>query len=68
MSPYSMPLWTILTKWPAPEGPQWRYPSSAVPAEDHLGTRSERPLYLDNGKYGALSGTSGSCQQRTLMV
>src|SRR3972149_4453208 len=31
MSPYSMPLWTILTKWPAPEGPQWRYPRSAVP-------------------------------------
>jgi hypothetical protein len=21
MSPYSMPLWTILTKWPAPSGP-----------------------------------------------
>ena len=21
MSPYSMPLWTILTKWPAPFGP-----------------------------------------------
>ena len=28
--PYSMPLWTILTKWPAPFGPQWRYPNSAV--------------------------------------
>ena len=24
MMPYSMPLWTILTKWPAPGGPQWR--------------------------------------------
>ena len=23
MSPYSMPLWTILTKWPAPSGPTW---------------------------------------------
>src|SRR5258708_6200882 len=22
MSPYSMPLWTIFTKWPAPSGPQ----------------------------------------------
>jgi len=21
--PYSMPLWTILTKWPAPFGPTW---------------------------------------------
>ncbi len=29
--PYSMPLCTILTKWPAPLGPQCRYPSSAVP-------------------------------------
>ena len=26
-----MPLCTILTKWPAPLGPQWRYPCSAVP-------------------------------------
>jgi hypothetical protein len=24
MIPYSMPLWTILTKWPAPLGPQCR--------------------------------------------
>jgi len=24
ISPYSIPLWTILTKWPAPLGPQWR--------------------------------------------
>jgi hypothetical protein len=23
MTPYSMPLWTIFTKWPAPFGPQW---------------------------------------------
>jgi hypothetical protein len=23
MSAYSMPLWTILTKWPAPSGPMW---------------------------------------------
>ena len=22
--PYSIPLWTILTKCPAPFGPQWR--------------------------------------------
>jgi len=22
--PYSMPLWIILTKWPAPLGPAWR--------------------------------------------
>ncbi len=24
MIPYSMPLWTIFTKWPAPGGPQCR--------------------------------------------
>ena len=24
ISPYSMPLWTIFTKWPAPAGPQCR--------------------------------------------
>src|ERR1700749_2795270 len=30
--PYSMPLCTILTKWPAPAGPQCRYPSGAAPA------------------------------------
>src|SRR5215467_2002467 len=29
ISPYSMPLWIILTKWPAPGGPQWRKPSDA---------------------------------------
>ena len=28
--PYSMPLWTIFTKCPAPLGPQWRYPCSEV--------------------------------------
>ena len=26
--PYSMPLWTILTKWPAPAGPTWPQPLS----------------------------------------
>ena len=31
MIPYSMPLWTIFTKCPAPFGPQCRYPRSAVP-------------------------------------
>src|SRR5258708_4528605 len=30
--PYSMALWTILTKCPAPCGPQWSQPRSAVPA------------------------------------
>jgi hypothetical protein len=29
-----------------------------------LGTGSERRLYLDNRKSAALSGTSGSCQNR----
>src|SRR4029450_11060430 len=32
MMPYSIPLCTILTKWPAPLGPQCRYPRSAGPA------------------------------------
>ena len=30
--PYSMPLWTIFTKWPAPDGPTWAYPSSGANA------------------------------------
>ena len=30
ISPYSMPLCTILTKWPAPDGPQCSQPRSAV--------------------------------------
>jgi hypothetical protein len=29
MIPYSIPLWTIFTKWPAPLGPQCRKPCSA---------------------------------------
>src|SRR4026208_1309954 len=33
MIPYSMPLWTILTKWPAPFGPPWRYPRPGVSAD-----------------------------------
>ena len=35
MSPYSMPLWTILTKWPAPSGPtqsQQGVPSATLAA------------------------------------
>ena len=32
--PYSMPLWTILTKWPAPDGPTCPQPS--------VGRRGER--------------------------
>src|SRR3954466_12126677 len=29
ISPYSIPLWTIFTKWPAPEGPQCSQPCSS---------------------------------------
>jgi hypothetical protein len=29
MIPYSIPLWTIFTKCPAPAGPQWYQPSSS---------------------------------------
>ncbi len=28
MMPYSMPLWTILEKWPAPTWPAWTKPNS----------------------------------------
>ena len=38
-----MPLWTILTKWPAPVGPQCRYPCSAGPGSPCLpGVRARR--------------------------
>ena len=45
MSPYSMPLWTIFTKCPAPGGPQCRYPASAVVllASVRPGVRSADP-------------------------
>ena len=41
--PYSMPLCTILTKWPAPDGPQCRYPCSAVPVRVRPGVGSALP-------------------------
>ena len=41
--PYSMPLWTILTKCPAPLGPQCRYPSGAVPVRVRPGVGSAVP-------------------------
>ena len=44
--PYSIPLWTIFTKWPAPLGPQWRKPCSAVsgsPCAPGSGARRPRP-------------------------
>ena len=30
MIPYSTPLWTIFTKWPAPESPKRRQPSGGA--------------------------------------
>ena len=30
MIPYSTPLWTIFTKWPAPASPKWRQPSGGA--------------------------------------
>ena len=30
MRPYSIPLCTIFTKWPAPAGPTWAYPFSGA--------------------------------------
>ena len=38
--PYSMPLWTIFTKWPAPLGPQCSHPSWAVPPSVRPGVGS----------------------------
>ena len=44
MTPYSMPLCTILTKWPAPLGPQCSQPCSAVPpALSRPGVRAMSP-------------------------
>ncbi len=44
MMPYSMPLWTILTKWPLPTGPQCSQPSSEVPGSwSRPGVRSTLP-------------------------
>ena len=43
--PYSTPLWTIFTKWPAPFGPQCRYPSCAVPpGRSRPGVGSAEPV------------------------
>ena len=44
MSPYSMPLCTIFTKWPAPPGPQYRYPSSAEPPWRRPGVVATAPF------------------------
>src|ERR1700716_3354253 len=44
ISAYSTPLWTIFTKCPAPLGPQWRYPYSAVlGAPSRPGVRGDCP-------------------------
>ena len=44
MIPYSMPLWTIFTKWPAPTGPQCSQPSSSgVGSPVRPGVRSMSP-------------------------
>jgi len=42
--PYSIPLWTIFTKCPAPLGPQCRYPWAAVPSRVRLGVGSTLPF------------------------
>ena len=47
MSAYSMPLWTILTKWPAPSGPiqaQHGSPSTRAAIDSRIGT--ERGIRL----------------------
>src|SRR4029453_14189452 len=45
MIPYSIPLWTIFTKWPAPFGPQCRYPYSAELSDSlRPGVRGMSPM------------------------
>src|ERR1051326_3727259 len=44
MRPYSMPLCTIFTKWPEPDGPQWRNPRSAVPSARRPGLGGPSPV------------------------
>ena len=55
MSPYSIPLWTIFTKWPAPDGPQWSQPCSsgarvALAAWSALGRVDSRRERLEHGR------------------
>ena len=39
-----MPLWTIFTKWPAPDGPQWSQPcSSGAASPVRPGVRAAAP-------------------------
>ena len=37
MMPYSMPLWTILVKWPAPTGPACTNPPVGGLSESKIG-------------------------------
>ena len=51
MIAYSMPLWTILEKWPAPTVPAWTEPKSpsglsASKAGCTLATSSSEPPYI----------------------
>ena len=53
--PYSMPLWTIFTKWPAPAGPQCSHPcSSGAGSPERPGVRSIEPTP------GAMDANNGS--------
>ena len=40
MIPYSTPLWTILTKCPAPASPKWRQPSGGASVSRNGASRS----------------------------
>ncbi len=64
ISPYSMPLWTIFTKWPAPLGPQCSQPCSAVlgatPSRTRLGVRgADSTPGASASKIGASRCTGG---------
>src|SRR4029450_4235612 len=66
MMPYSMPLWTILTKCPPPLGPQWRYPRSAVPPmASRPGVRGISPA---PGQSCAKSGSTGLTTARAALA
>ena len=63
MTPYSIPLWTILTKWPAPAGPQCRKPRSAVagrPLRPGVRAAASTP--------GAIASNSGSSRSTTAVL
>src|SRR5271154_1637385 len=59
MSAYSMPLWTIFTKCPAPAGPQCRCPSAAVAAKRFIVVESLADRFLEKFRSALAALTPG---------